>query len=418
MVAMPLKNDQPGRRQLLAAGAGLLLAAPLRVLASHDASHQEAVPATPKARKPRKPQLAMGAALAPDGAIWLAMLDSAGQLVTRRSADAGRSWSAPRPLDIGGEQPSADGENHPKIAFGPQGRVAISYTRPLSKPYSGEIRLLHSSDGGARFAGPLTVHQDRQQITHRFESIAFDGQGRLHAVWIDKRDLERARAAGQAYAGAAIYRNVSADGGATWGPDQLLAAHSCECCRIALARDAQGELAAFWRHVWPGQQRDHGFARLLDSDSSGAAVRRASEDGWVVEGCPHHGGDLAAAADGGWHALWFSVRQGRAALRYGRLDAAGLPSLTHGAARELPDEAAEHGALARAGQRLAIVWRGFDGQRMRWRAWLSEDEGRRFMLHELGSSSGESDYARLLSDGRRLLAMWRTEDEGVRVVEL
>ncbi|MBA4343380.1 MAG: hypothetical protein C0423_14685 [Methylibium sp.] len=409
-----------GRRRLFLLRAGLL---PLSVLLplslraqEHGMAGHGAAPAAPAAgakpaRKPR-PQLASGAALAPDGAVWMAMLDAQGRLVTQRSADLGRSWSAARPLDIGDEKPSADGENHPKIAFGPRGQVAISYTRPLSKPFTGEIRLLHSSDGGAHFSPPATVHQDRQEITHRFESIAFDGQGRLHVVWIDKRDLELAKKAGRDYEGAAIYRNVSADGGASFGADQLLAANSCECCRIALAPDAQGRLAAFWRHVWPGQVRDHGFARLEE----GAAVQRASQDGWVVAGCPHHGGDLTAASDGGWHAVWFGVRDGVGVPRYGRLSAEGRPQ---GPARMLPDEAAEHAALARAGRRLAISWRSFDGQRMRWRAWVSEDEGRSFTLRELGHTTGASDYARLLSDGRRLIALWRCDGEpGARLVEL
>lgn len=401
----------PLRRRLLGAGLALSLTGSWRGSQAQHAGHEASPAPAAKPRKPR-PQLASGAALAPDGAIWLAMLDAQGRLVTQRSADLGRSWSALRPLDIGDEKPSADGENHPKIAFGPRGQVAISYTRPLSKPFTGEIRLLHSSDGGAHFSAPATVHQDRQEITHRFESIAFDGQGRLHVVWIDKRDMELAKIAGRDYEGAAIYRNVSLDGGASFGADQLLAAHSCECCRIALAPDAQGRLAAFWRHVWTGQQRDHGFARLED----GAAVQRASQDGWVVAGCPHHGGDLTAASDGGWHAVWFGVREGVAAPRYGRLNASGRPQ---GPALVLPDESAEHAALARAGRRLAISWRSFDGQRMRWRAWVSEDEGRSFALRELGQTSGASDYARLLSDGRRLIALWRCEDEtGARCVEL
>ena len=74
-------------------------------------------------------------------------------------------------------------------------------------------------------------------ITHRFESLALDAQGALHTVWIDKRDLEAAPRVGNklAYRGAAIYRNVSLDGGATFGPDTKVADHSCECCRIALA---------------------------------------------------------------------------------------------------------------------------------------------------------------------------------------
>jgi hypothetical protein len=68
--------------------------------------------------------------------------------------------------------------------------------------------LLRSTDGGKTFSKPSTVHADRQEITHRFESIGFDAKGVLHAIWIDKRDLEAAPKVGNksSYRGAAIYR--------------------------------------------------------------------------------------------------------------------------------------------------------------------------------------------------------------------
>lgn len=395
------------RRVFLGAGLSALATGAL-------AQHQHAAPAPaapqPKARKPR-PVLGMGAALAPDGALWVVRLDG-GRLVTQRSTDAGASWSAPRALDIGGDTVAADGESWPKLAFGPQGQAVVTYTLPLAKPYTGAIRLLRSADGGASFAPPATVHHDRQEITHRFDAVAFDARGVLHVAWIDKRDLEAAKAAGRDYAGAALYRAESRDGGATFGPDTKVADGSCECCRIALAPAPEGGLVALWRHVYPTNLRDHAFARLTEG---AAPPVRATLDGWVVAGCPHQGPGLAPAAGGGWHAVWFGQRGGVAAVRYGRLDASGRPV---GEARALPDEAAEHASVAAAGERVAIVWRAFDGQAMQWRAWLSADGGRSFEPRTLGSSRAETDHPRLVGDGRRLLALWNTEDQGVRVADL
>ncbi|MBI5255497.1 MAG: exo-alpha-sialidase [Burkholderiales bacterium] len=418
-----MRNDTPTpitRRQALRVGAALWLAPALAAQAQHGGHEAAAASAPRTARRPRPP-LGMGAALAPDGALWVVMLDSTGRLQLQTSTDLGRHWTAPRPLDTAGDPVSADGENHPKIAFGRGGQVVVAYTQPLARPNTGQVRLLRSTDAGASFAPPVTVHRDRQVITHRFESIAFDARGVLHVVWIDKRDLEAAQAAGQAYAGAAIYRNESADGGASFGPDLKVADHSCECCRIALAPTPEGGVAAMWRHVWPVNLRDHAFARLGGTgDASAPAARgagpvRASQDGWVVQGCPHHGPGLAPAADGGWHAVWFGVRDGQPGVRHGRLDAAGAP---HGNARLLPDAAADHASVATLGPRVAIVWRGFDGEATRWRAWLSEDDGARFTLRELGHSRAENDHPRLVSDGHRVLALWRLADEGVRVVQV
>jgi hypothetical protein len=78
---------------------------------------------------------------------------------------------------------------------------------------------------------------------------------------------------------------------------------------------------------------------------------------------------------------------------------------------ELPDERADHADIAVAGERVAIVWRSYDGERMHLRAWLSEDGGRRFALRELAATELENDYPRLAQHGERIAVIWRTEHE-------
>ncbi|MEJ6007351.1 hypothetical protein WG899_17525 [Paucibacter sp. AS339] len=408
------------RNWLTAALMGLGLFAVQAQHAMHTSAAASAVapqaaaekPAEPKpSSKPKKIALGTGAAFAPNGDLWITGLDAQGRLFVQSSTDLGQSWGAARPLDIGADTVSADGENRPKLAFyGPKSWAVISYTKPLSKPYTGEIRLLRSIDGGQTFAAPITVHADRQLITHRFESIAFDALGLLHTVWIDKRDIESSKARKQAYRGAALYRNESKDGGASFGPDLKLADHSCECCRIALSPTPEGGLAALWRHVFEPNQRDHAFA-LLQGETP--TLQRASQDQWAVDGCPHHGPGLVPdESRGGYHAVWFGLRDGVGAVRYGRLDPQGRPE---GSVRALPDEAAEHADLAAHGKQLAIVWRSFDGQVYRLRAWLSKDGGQSFELKELASSASDNDHPRLLlrlvPGGKEIYALWRTTEK-------
>lgn len=401
----------------------------------------------PQRRAP--PALALGAAFAPDGVLWVVGLNPARRLFVQHSADAGLVWGAPRLLDIGQDVVSAHGENRPKIAFGPSGQAVITYTQPLSRPYTGEIRMLRSDDGGRSFSAPFTVHRDRQLITHRFESVAFDAQGVLHTVWVDKRDLEALKArspghareapapqaspaagvAGQArsrgpsvgYRGAAIYRNESRDGGQTFGPDLKVADHSCECCRIALAPTPSGGLAALWRHVFEPNERDHAFATFgggaggREEATAGqvpaSTPMRATLDRWALDACPHHGPGLAPAAAGGYHAVWFGIRAGEPAVRYGRLDAQGAPASE---VQALPDPSAEHADISSAGRHVAIVWRSFDGEATRLRAWVSDDDGRSFRLRELARSADDNDHPRLVRRGGEVFAVWRNVKE-VRV---
>jgi len=426
-------------RRLRALLGGLALAglcsAWLPARAQHDghAGAQAAAPASagasaPAAMRRRAPPLAMGAAFAPDGQLWIVALDAQQKLFVQSSPDEGRSWGAARPVDTGADKVVADGENRPKLAFGPRGLAVITYTEPLAKPYTGRIRMLRSEDGARSFSAPFTVHADQQVITHRFESVAFDARGTLHTLWIDKRDqealLQTAPAASPAasgsrrarpqidYRGAAIYRNESTDGGKTFGPDTKLADYSCECCRIALAPTPEGGLAALWRHVFAPNERDHAFA--LVAGGPVAQPARASLDHWALDACPHHGPGLAPAAGGGYHAVWFGDRAGDMRVRYGRLSAQGTPV---GQARTLPDERAEHAAVASAGQHVAIVWRSFDGQATLWQAWLSTDGGASFTLKPLGQATGDNDHPLLLQRGQQLFALWRTT-QGVRVERL
>ena len=358
-----------------------------------------------------KAGLAVSAAMSPAGALWLVGLNPDNRLFVQTSTDLGGTWSGPRLLDTGSDKIAADGENRPKIAFGQKNQAVISYTQPLPKPYTGEIRMLRSDDGGASFSLPFTVHQDRQVITHRFESIMFDARGILHTVWIDKRDqVLAAREAGgdgkrSNYRGAAIYRNESPDGGRSFGPDLKVADHSCECCRIALAPAPDGGVAAIWRHVFAPNIRDHAFAIL------GAATVnpvRASFDEWRLDACPHHGPGLTPAAGGGYHAVWFGEKAGRAAVRYGRLTAGGQPL---GEARELPDARAEHADVLATGDQVVIAWRSFDGERTRLRAWTSNDKGSNFILRELAVSGDENDHPRLLATPAGIHVLWRTAKE-------
>jgi hypothetical protein len=382
------------------------LASAVPAQAQHAGGHGHGRPAA---------SLAIGAAFAPSGELWIVGLDGERRLFVQTSANDGQTWSPRRLLDTHGDTPAAQAEARPKIAFHPQGRfVVVTYTQPLGKPYTGMIRMLRSDDGGRTFSAPFTVHRDQQTITHRFDAVAFDARGTLHTLWVDKRDAEASRAAGGSdYRGAAIYRNESADGGKTFGRDLKLADHSCECCRIALAPSPGGGLVALWRHVYAPNQRDHAFAPVATARDPREPVR-ATFDRWALDACPHHGPGLAAARGGGYHAVWFGERDGVAAVRYARVSAAGRPQ---GEPVVVPDPAAEHADVQSAGRHVAVTWRSFDGQGTRWRAWLSQDGGRRFALRELGRADGENDHPRLVRRNREILALWRTT-KGVQVERL
>lgn len=383
----------------------------LTAISAH-ASHQ-----MPSAEMDKKVASSVGAGFAPNGDLWLVQQDEQARLTLQISQDEGKNWQAPRVLDTGHDRIKSTSENPPKLLFGPGGVVLISYAQPLEKKFSGNIRLLRSGDGGKSFSAPVTLHQDRQTISHSYVAMAFDAQGILHTVWIDGRDKLAAsdpRSKTNAnYRGVTLYRNQSRDGGISFGPDIKFSDHSCECCRLALTPTPHGRLALMWRQVSEPNIRDHAFAILPAATNASKptepseAVKptRASYDNWAIDGCPHHGPALSPAADGGYHAVWFGQRAGVASVRYGRLDPQGKPD---GTVVELPDPRAEHADILRSGGKLAIVWRSYDGTTMNLKAWISEDEGRSFTLKQLAHTEDESDYPRLLAKNGKIFVIWNT----------
>lgn len=363
------------------------------------------------ARRPPPPELGAYAAVDPKGRIWAAYAEG-GHVLVRGSEDEGRTWSAPVKANPVAEAIGASGDSRPKIAAGPGGELYVTWTKPLAKPYTGDIRFSRSIDGGRSFFAPVTIHTDRQEITHRFDSVIVNAKGQVFVSWIDKRDQVVAQRAKAEYRGAATYFAVSDDRGASFRGDFKVADHSCECCRIALLPHEDGSVLAMWRHVFAPNVRDHGMARL-NPDGSVGPLARATYDDWRVDVCPHHGPSLAADAKGRLHAVWFTLAPGKEGVHYGRLRDGGVDGQ-----RRVGGDAAEHADLAILGERVAIAWKEFDGKRSRLRAMTSDDAGATWREHELASTGDASDQPRVLARDGRFLVFWNAREFPLRVVAI
>ena len=365
-----------------------------------------------KASLARAP-LAATAAFDARGRLWLVRIDNGHALVSR-SEDRGRTFTASVRVNVEPERIAADGENRPKLAFGRNGETYVSWTQSGDQPFSGHVRFARSLDDGRTFGAPLTVNDNLDPISHRFDSLLVAPDGKVHLAWLDKRDSAAAQQRGEKYSGISLYHAVSHDGGATFSANTRLADHSCECCRIALALDSEGVPVALWRHVFGRNVRDHALLRL-DGKS---ALTRASFDDWAVDACPHHGPALAIAADGAYHLAWFSGAPDKAGLYYARSRDRGR---SFSKPLRLGDPGAQPGRpqVLAVGDRLFLAWKEFDGRASVVRAMTSRDGGQGWSApRTLAAAAGASDHPLLIGDGKAAYLSWNALQEGHRLIEI
>jgi len=349
------------------------------------------------------------------GNLWLVFVQN-NHLYVTHSEDLGQTFAPPVAVNRVPEAIYHDGENRPKLAFGPQNEIYISWSQKAPGRFSGHIRFARSLDGAKHFDDPLTVNDDLAPISHRFDSMAVDGQGRIYISWVDKRDLAAAKKAGQTYAGAAIYYALSENRGKSFAFNRKVADHSCECCRIAMTPDSNDQMVTLWRHVYPVNIRDHAIIRLgTDTPPVTGQPVRATNDGWVVEGCPHHGPDLALGNNDKVHMTWFTQGEKNRGIMYGRFDMSSQAlDIQHAIDAS---STASRPQVAVASGWVYTLWKSFNGTATELRVKSSSDEGVNWSAPQaLAETVDGSDFPILITRGNELFASWHTRTEGYRLI--
>ncbi|HEY0562686.1 MAG TPA: exo-alpha-sialidase, partial [Methylophilus sp.] len=163
-------------------------------------------------------QLAISVAFDDAGTLWRASVKE-GHVWVDSSTDLGKHFSPGVKVNAQPLKIAADAEARPKIALAANGHIYLTWTESLKTPYAGYIWFARSVNGGKSFATPYIVHQDRAEITHRFDALHVAPNGNITVTWVDKRDLIAAKAAGKPYDGAAIYYAESTDQGTSFLPE-------------------------------------------------------------------------------------------------------------------------------------------------------------------------------------------------------
>lgn len=351
---------------------------------------------------PNAAALGADAAFDAHGRLWVVTVRD-DHVLLRHSDDLGKTFSAPVPVNATAEAISATGENRPVIALGAEGQIYVAWDHPLPQRWTSEVRFARSVDGGQTFSDPVTVSHWPTGVGRAFASMAVAGNGDVVVAWIDNGDPDAMQAADKAGHHATIAYSWSSDGGATFVPDRELTRHSCECCRIALARATDGGVATLFRAVFGKDTRDHAFG-VLPTDGKPAHWQRATFSGWQIPACPEQGPGLAIAADGVRHAVWYEASHGPA-IWYGQLDPGHPPRHR----LRIGGVGAGHADVAAQGTTVWIAWNRVDATGYSLMLRVSRDGGRHFDAARAIATSADSVYSPqlLVHDGKAFVA-WNT----------
>ena len=165
------------------------------------------------------------------------------------------------------------------------------------KPFSNELRLSRSTDGGKTFLPSILVNDDEQVIGHSFDSVHVAPDGVVHVAWIDGRE-------GKKESGTFVTR--STDHGHTVSKNLKVDENTCVCCRTSLTTGPDGTLYVAWRKILPGDLRETVVARSTDGGQTFTAPVIVGQDRWVFPGCPHRPASIGADRLGRLYVVWYT----------------------------------------------------------------------------------------------------------------
>lgn len=178
--------------------------------------------------------------------------------------------------------------------------ITWALTHPAAtpdKPFSSELRLSRSSDGGKTFGLSTLVNDDGQAINHTFDALEVAPDGAIHLAWIDGRE-------GKKEPGTFVAK--STDRGQSIGRNVKIDDNTCVCCRTALATSTEGIVYVAWRKIFDGHIRETVVARSTDGGDSFSSPVVVGNDRWIYQACPHRPASLGVDRQGRLYVVWYT----------------------------------------------------------------------------------------------------------------
>lgn len=233
-------------------------------------------------------------------AAWVEEDKETRTILFAKSEAPGGPLGTPVAVNQPGENPYHRQETPALIVRGQDVFVTWSMAHPKmtpDKPFSGELRLSRSSDGGRSFGPSTLVNDDNQVIQHTFDALQVAPDGVLHLAWIDGRE-------GKKDPGTFVAR--STDSGRTITKNFKVDDNTCVCCRTSIAASDDGVVYVAWRKIFDGNVRETVVSRSTDGGQTFSQPIVVGNDRWVYQACPHRPASLGVDRLGRLYVVWYT----------------------------------------------------------------------------------------------------------------
>ncbi|HZW09212.1 MAG TPA: hypothetical protein VFF69_04850 [Phycisphaerales bacterium] len=215
---------------------------------------------------------------------WHEPGDEGVRLCWSRLTDAG--WCGARVVTAQRTGVVANWADVPAVVEGGDGAMYAHWLRSGGGA-SYDIVALRSTDGGETWRELGQLNDDDVKGEHGFVSYVAHEDG-VRAYWLDGREISGGHGESDAHTGRMTLRTALV--GETIAPSELVDDSVCDCCNTAAAATPSGPVVVY-------RDRAHGEIRDISIAGGGlGGIGAVHEDGWVMPGCPVNG--PAIAADG------------------------------------------------------------------------------------------------------------------------
>jgi hypothetical protein len=258
------------------------------------------------------PRLAAG----PGGSVVLSWLEPDGEdHLLKFAAWTGEGWGPAGTVARGADWAVSQADLPAVVPIDGATWVAHWLVTSPAGFFAYDIAVARSADGGRSWSAPVLLNDDGTPTEHGFVSW-FAWAGAIGAIWLDGRNLA-AEPTDEEPAASPVgtslrFARLGFNGGVLEQGviDELV----CDCCHTGAAVSAAGPVVTY-RDRTPEERRDVVVRQHVDGAWS--EVVELGPDDWIIEGCPVNG-PAAAALGEDVAVAWFTAPQNRPKVRLAR----------------------------------------------------------------------------------------------------